>query len=352
MIAGKSLPDLARVITEQRASSRDFIGNTRFMRFDDETRLILKQSGTEDVAVNLNDLAHDQIAERVKIPAVYYKRMRAEDPALLATNVNAWFDNTPANRLLRTFNVEDSFTGRAFLSDRYRALDNYDVAEHLLPVISDKGLDILSSEITERRLYIQARTTKIEGEVKKGDVVQAGLVISNSEVGCGSLDISLLIYRLVCTNGMIAGSVMRKTHTGKRHGAGDIDFASDTFTDETRVATDKAFWLQARDAVNAAISRENFNEVLERMRNASRVDIGDPIKAIEMVSDRFSMTKPETSSVLQHLIRGADLSQWGLANAVTRTAQDLPDYDRAIDFERMGSAVIELPRVAFDVSRN
>jgi hypothetical protein len=45
---------------------------------------------------------------------------------------------------------------------------------------------------------------------------------------------------------------------------------------------------------------------------------------------------------LQHLIRGADLSAWGLANAVTRTAEDVADYDRASELEAAGGRVIEL----------
>ena len=45
---------------------------------------------------------------------------------------------------------------------------------------------------------------------------------------------------------------------------------------------------------------------------------------------------------MPHLIRGGDLSAWGLANAVTRTAEDVPDYDRATELEAAGGRVIEL----------
>ncbi len=45
---------------------------------------------------------------------------------------------------------------------------------------------------------------------------------------------------------------------------------------------------------------------------------------------------------MQHLIRGGDLSAWGLANAITRTAEDAADYDRATELEVAGGRVIEL----------
>jgi len=37
------------------------------------------------------------------------------------------------------------------------------------------------------------------------------------------------------------------------------------------------------------------------------------------------------------------LSAWGLANAVTRTAEDAADYNRATELEAAGGRVIELP---------
>jgi hypothetical protein len=41
-------------------------------------------------------------------------------------------------------------------------------------------------------------------------------------------------------------------------------------------------------------------------------------------------------------LRGDDLSQFGLINAVTRTAQDIPCYDRATEFEAMGGELLEM----------
>ena len=46
--------------------------------------------------------------------------------------------------------------------------------------------------------------------------------------------------------------------------------------------------------------------------------------------------------MLRYLIEGGDLSQFGLHNAVTRMSQDVEDYDRASDLERVGGKIIEL----------
>lgn len=46
--------------------------------------------------------------------------------------------------------------------------------------------------------------------------------------------------------------------------------------------------------------------------------------------------------MLQHLIESKDMTKFGLVNAVTRYSQDVKDYDRATDLERMGGQVLEL----------
>ena len=45
---------------------------------------------------------------------------------------------------------------------------------------------------------------------------------------------------------------------------------------------------------------------------------------------------------LRHLIAQADLSGYGLVNAVTHFSQEVEDYDRATEFEALGGKLIEL----------
>ncbi len=56
----------------------------------------------------------------------------------------------------------------------------------------------------------------MKAEVEVGDVVIAGFVISNSEVGLGSLRVEPLVFRFVCKNGMICKDYAQKRyHVGK-----------------------------------------------------------------------------------------------------------------------------------------
>jgi hypothetical protein len=162
----------------------------------------------------ITPLARRQLAEKLKIPYAYFERMRTEQPALLDRNVNAWLEREEGERqLLRTLDGKV----RAVLSERYRRLDNYDLLEHVLPTLQrlpDARLE--SVELTETRLYLKVVTPSIALEVAPGDVVQAGVVVSNSEVGCGMLSVQPLAFRLVCSNGLIASDrMLRKTHVGR-----------------------------------------------------------------------------------------------------------------------------------------
>jgi hypothetical protein len=337
MKTGKSISELAAEIERQQSTKRDFIADTREVRIDDG-RLVLRTGGDE-TSYPVRQAAHRQIAQRVGIPAKYYDRLREEAPALLADNVNHWFKEKPERRMVRTLDGE----ARAFLSDRYQRIDNAEVAEVTLPVLADvPGLNVVSTEITESKLYIKAVTDRVRAEVKVGDEVQAGVVISNSEIGAGALVVQPLIYRLVCLNGMVSNSgKLRRHHVGAR--ASTREDIYELLSDETRQADDKAILLKVRDVVRASLDQVFFDKNVAKLREAAGVSItGNPVKAVEVLTENLGLANNEGGDILRHLIDGGDLSKWGVANAVTRLANYTPDYDRASELEMLGGKVIDL----------
>lgn len=348
MKSGMTLTEMAQELDRQATAKRDFIAPTRELEMIDgangtasvaaSPRLTLRVNGHGQFGIT--ETAHEQLAGRLAIPKPYYDRMRSNAPELLRTNVNHWFKAQPEKRMVRTLDGN----ARAFLSDRYRPLDNYDLAETVIPTLTANGCRIESSALTERRLYIKAVTERITLEVKKGDIVQAGIVISNSEIGAGSVKVEPMIFRLVCLNGMIANdAAMRKYHVGRSGDAGDL--AEEFFKDSTRQADDRAFWLKVRDVVEGAFKRDIFERIVQRMKLASEIEIqGNPVEVVEVMAKKYTLNEGEKTGVLRHLIKGGDLTQWGLVNAITRHSQDVEQYDRATELERLGGAVLELPK--------
>lgn len=350
MKSGKSIVELATEIERQARAKVDYLADTRKMELataeNEPVKLMVHNADNSVVQLSINNLAHRQIAERVGIPAKYYDRMLQEDPALLAQNVNRWFERDPEQRMVRTLDG----TARAFLSNRYQRIDNQHVAEAVLPVLmGTKGVEIMPSEITDSRLYIKAVTHSIRAEIQskrhaanKGDIVEAGVIISNSEVGLGSVSISPFFNFLWCTNGMIrAKEGVRSNHVGTKMDADD--YISGILADDTRKAMDRSVLLKVRDVVAAAMSQVQFDKAVAEMNAAATQQItGSPIAAVETLANDFGFTDGERDSVLRHLIEGGDLSRYGFMNAVTRAAEDMPSYDRAIEFEAAGGRVLDL----------
>jgi hypothetical protein len=313
--------------------------------------------------------AHRQIADRIGIPAKYYDRMlngSYADQTLLRENVNHWLHATPEKRLLRTFDepgIEGVGTARAFLSDRYRPLDNSQVAMAVLPVIADSGLEVVSSDITETRMYLKAFDPSMSKTIRYGDglgygqgfdfkgggkvdrqddVVHWGISISNSEVGAGSLKVESFMFRRYCLNGLIFEQAMRRNHIGRVLGSDD-DNAREFFADDTVKADDEAFFLKMRDVVTGTLAETKFEAAVDKLSESTERKIeGDPMKAVEITAKKLDLTDGERGDVLRHLIEGGDLSAWGLLNAVTRTAEDVDSYDRATVLEAKGMAVVNM----------
>jgi hypothetical protein len=340
MKTGKTLTALAAELERQAASKKDYIADTRRLTFKPDTTHGVILDGVNG-GMPLRDTAHAQMSATLQIPKAYYDRMRTEAPDLLARNANHWLAAQPAKKMIRT--LDNSV--RAVLSDRFRPLDNLDLAEAILPRLGALDAEVISGEVTERRFYLKATTARIRDEVSKGDIVQAGLVVSNSEIGEGRLSIEALTYRLVCLNGAIMESIARRAHVGGRvSGHEALEDAREYFTDATRQASDRAFFLQAQDAVNGVLTQERFAKGLLAMRKAQGEKLPEDIPAVmELAAKRYTLTDGERGSVLKHLIAGADLTQYGLANAITRASQDVDSYDRATELEKAGGEVFALP---------
>lgn len=343
MKTGKTLQELAAELERQQLAKKDLIVSTGVLSMDsrDDGGIALNvMSGQVIQHYDVGEIAHRQIGQFLKIPATYYDRMRREYPQLLTLNANGWFAKMPqAKRMLRTLDG----TARALLSDRYRRIDNFEVASAVLPIISRmEGAGVESCELTDSRMYLKVVNPRVTAEIKKGDIVQAGVLISNSEVGMGSVTVSPLIYRLVCSNGMIAeDGKLRKYHVGRANESRE-DFS--IYRNETIEADDKAFLMKLEDSVKAAVDQARFAAIVDKLRESTEATFQPQQvqQVVELASKEYGFTDSESSGILGHLAAGGDLSLYGLANAVTRQAQDVASYDRSTELEATGYRIITM----------
>jgi len=346
MKTGIDIMEMAAEIIRQNQTKADYIVDTRRLEMESYgTNVALKMLDENGIDViepmNVNQIAHNQIGTRLEIPAAYYNKMLTDDPGLLAYNVNKWFQREPKKRMIRTLDG----SARAFLSNRYRRIDNHEILEAVLPILMKmEGARFESCQITDSRMYVKVVNTRLETEVTVGDVVQAGVIISNSEVGHGSVCIQPLVMRLVCMNGMVVNDAAAKqNHLGRVQTTGEN---YQLYSDKTLAAEDNAFLLKIEDTVKAAVDETRFNQVIELMCEAAgaKVTARDISAVVKLARKDFGIQENEETGVLNQFILDRNFTLYGLSNAVTRYSQDVDCYDRATELEKIGYDILTMGR--------
>lgn len=350
----ETLESLASELARMQETKIDYVIDTRRASMSwahadgnvaDGTALLQFDTAEEPFGGPINDHAHGQIAARLGIPKRYYDRMRADHPQLLTANVNGWFTKQPERRMVRTLDG----TVRAFVSDRYRRLDNFDLMERaVIPALRDHdGIRFLIANLTPERMVLRCLLPSVQREVglQVGDIVQAGFQLRNSEVGATALAVEPFVWKLDCLNGMVSNvAAIRAYHIGRRITDDDLrEDAKLTYAQDTIHADDKATFLKCRDAIRAALSETVLDEIVQQMRDAATgQEVVQPVVATEKLASTFALTETEGQSVLMSLARGGDMSRWGMVNAVTDAAKQAASFDRQEEMERLGGKLLTM----------
>ena len=341
----KSINELAQELTRIEKTKRDFTVPVDRLSMNDAGKIVFENGQAHEYG--LNNWSGGQVAAYTDIPREYFKRLHLEAPELLAKNVNHGFkrlikDDENKSRLVRTLDGHV----RGFLSHRYLMLDGHDILEAALPMLVDHNFQVVSSEITERRLYLKTATERIQGEVKQGDVVSYGVMISSSDVGAGSIRIEPFFLRLWCLNGAVMESKFRRAHLGRSTSEREVQ---EIMSAKTKTLANQALLGTIRDYMEHTMRPEVFQNELNKMKNAANREIKNLNleEVVEVTMSTVGITgKGIRDGILAALADGnqnAGLTQWGLVNSFTAAAK-MPsiDYDTATDLERAGGEILNL----------
>ena len=338
-----SLNELAQKLTDQKSLKKDYVVESSNLRFysNGSNQLHLQEI---DEVFDVNDVALNQITTKVGLSKKYTDKMLDGHKSLLMDNVNYWFTNTPKAQMIRTLDG----TARAVLSDKYKRVDNDMIAEQVLPILLDKEYDIKSCAITDTKMYIKASLPSLQREVNKGDVVESGVIISNSEVGHGAVNVSPFIHRLVCMNGMVVNdSRLQSRHLTSSQAT--IDGVYEVLSDEAKELDSRALLTKVRDVVASTSDEMRFEEQVQMMTDASQIKIKRPKKVIELLENKFDLTKNEGESILENLINRDDKQPmsnlWSVVNSITALGNTMDDYDRGTKMQEIGGRLLTMPEL-------
>jgi hypothetical protein len=299
------------------------------------------------------------LADKLGIPAAYLRRLREELPGLFDANVNGWLAGDPRKFLIRCLRPADG-TGpgaaRAFLSDGYKRIDNLDVLLAALDGVRASGMpvEVDGCDLTERRMYVRVTCEQVRtlapallagyrspftgASGADNPVMFAGFVITNSETGCGAFTLTPRLVVQVCRNGMtITKDAIRAVHLGERLDEGVVTWSGNTLDKTLALITAKT-----ADAVAAFLQSAYLDQAVREISAQAGHPLPDPQHAVQVVSARLRFTDAQQADIMNHFIRGADLTAGGIMHAVTSAAQAQPDADTAHDMEAQGLRALEI----------
>jgi len=297
------------------------------------------------------------IAEKLGIPAAYLRRMRAERPGLFDANVNGWLAGDDRSFFVRCLRGGDGQTGvaRAWLSDGYKPIDHIDTLMAVFDGIRACGQDVTidSCDLTDRRMYVRVRCEAVQvlapallagyrspftgAAGAENPVVFAGFSVANSETGCGACTVTPRLVAQVCSNGMtITRDAMRVIHLGERMDEG-VRWSGDTQDRQLALVT-----ARARDAVAAFLSPGYAERVVRDLEKKAGHPVTDAARTVEVISGRLRYSEAQQAAVLDHFIKGGDLTAGGIMHAVTSAAQLQDDGDAAWDLENTALEALSL----------
>lgn len=291
---------------------------------------------------SLSDHSLNQLCGKLGIGTQYLRKCLPVSQQLVAHNLNFWIDKSEDKELmLRTYEVEPDGSpyetvkeARALCSNRYKRIDNDVVANHTLNKLMDLGMNIKYVNYDRDTLNVTAVNPKMEGEIKKGDVVQSGVTITNSEIGSGSLVIQPFIYRLVCTNGMVAPRYLNRFYS--RH-VGKI--VIDTTKDEQYITIIDKMQKQ----IDLIASKDVWDESFNGLYKSTKEQINS--HQIVKIAKRHGVSQEERAQIFERLNHYVGdtftTTKYDLANAITNMGNDENRSDaRARFFQELGGLIV------------
>lgn len=325
-----SIEDFLQELQRIEYAKNDFVVPTSHMSMEDSGSIAV--SGKK---YDLNDIAHGQLADRLHIPRNYYG-LTADVPGLREHNVNEMLKHRAKRFTVRTIDE----TARAVLSDRYLPVDNLAVIMETMPIFKEfPGVEIKAATLTDTKMYLQVVFPHTKREIVKGDAVQYGVTLTNSEVGLGAINIESTVWRLVCSNGMIGRSLINRRHVGRRIAE---DENMELFRRETVAADMKAFSMKMADVIRHSLEKAQLSSLFAPISEAAEIPVEKPEDAVQNITKRYSLRDTEAAHVLRNMYQENNLTKWGLVNGVTNAARIIDSEDRQYELERIGNDLLHV----------
>lgn len=283
-------------------------------------------SGGKPEPIALRKMAFGQLCARVGVPAGY---VAALPPKLQIACMNWGMAKASEGTALVRRAGGDA---RAIVSDRYAAFDDDTLLEIVDDVLKTSGYRadaMVRASVVGPHMTLRISIPNEGVEVRRGDVIEWGVDLGNSELGLRSVQVVPMTYRLICTNGMRSaerGAAARLRHVGDPMKIRE-DLAAVVPTAFAEARGDLQRWrASVDDMIDSAL------DDIEGLRSFG-LSVGE-----QRAVGRTLTGLPEQTSAedLSTALRGLRSTTFDVANAITQTARDRTDVAARLSLEETG----------------
>ncbi len=212
---------------------------------------------------------------------------------------------------------EGFFYARGMVKPSTPVINNSDLLKAIQEPISEHEMRVWKAHFRDHDFHaklIYGDTVNI-GSIQNPDNVNIGVHVANSEVGARPTELQVMVFRLVCTNGLIhmidGVPLFRKT---------SFNMSRDDVTREIRNALQKI---------------ENHKErILGQFQDAATIEVKTPYKVISALGKQWKLSKSEIVAITDEFNKGKAIGDYSynkisIVNSITRVAQN---YDAETRF--------------------
>lgn len=280
---------------------------------------------------NTTDWALGQLANKAGVPVKYLRKCT---PDLQAVNVNHWlqqFDREKFNPwLVRTYTGQSNGIVRGLMSEKYSPFDDHEIMAILNEFLGSGNQDVevkwwhRDDKGFHLRLVFNDLTTTV-GTLSDGkpDIHKVGLHIENSEVGAKSIKITPLIWRQICSNGMMGW--------GRNE---DMEI----FTQRHIYLKPHEMYGRVAEAIGNAL--KVGDQVIDKLLQAKETPIENPLDVIKKLSEKNKYSKEVTEKIQGAFMMEEGNNAFYVVQAFTRACQDLK-ADNRVGIETDASKMLD-----------
>jgi hypothetical protein len=229
---------------------------------------------------------------------------------------------------------------RAVVPPSFSRFDNAPFLEHLMHVAKPEHLiractmndNSLYLVLGEKSLYDSLGTesvSRLNRVGKVNDPLASGMAMRNSETDLHPFQVDQIIWRLICTNGMMGW--VPKAYFKRSKVWGDIlafrDVCSDALREVSQLTTPQIVKLRASRARVYEKGRAGHERVLKSLFKTFSLTAGGNMDEVLLRWDRFPSGNPVDPD------QGDTYTKFGLVDALTRCAQQLGNREEQHKWE-------------------